>query len=63
MPKRKVTDEQLREIVRSRRTKGSAFSHSHADYVALQERVTNELAQLSRVDIFAKFPDYCYDLR
>lgn len=63
MAKRKVTDNQLREVVRARRTKGSAFMLKGAEYNALQEQVKTELSGMSRAEIFARWPEYTYDLR
>jgi hypothetical protein len=63
MPKRKLSDEQLRDVVRSRITKGDAFSHSHQDYIAKQEAVKQQLAALSRDEIFSQYPHAVYDVR
>lgn len=61
--KRKVTIDQLREIVRARMTKGSAFRLDNATYEQLQAATTLELEALSYTEIVTKFPEYTYDIR
>lgn len=61
--KRQVTDEQLRELIRARKTKGSAFMLSHEEYEKIQRETRAELAALSRSELFARYQEYVYDVR
>lgn len=63
MAKRKVTDDQLRTIVKARLTKGSAFMMDHETYLTNQQTTANHLADLDRAEIFRRYPEYTYDLR
>lgn len=60
---RKLNDDQLRALVRARLTKGGAFMLDYDDYQAQQTRVREALIAMSREEIFAQYPDQCYDVR
>ena len=62
MARRKVSLVQLRDIVRARVTKGSAFMLTHEEYKHEQEQIKAYLATLDKPAIFAKYPNYTYDL-
>lgn len=59
----KVTDQQLRDVVRVRKTKGSAFMLSSPEYETMQVRVKTELEAMTRAEIFSAYPEYTYDLK
>lgn len=61
--KRRVTIDQLRDMVRARRTKGDAFRCKHNEYEATQAKVKAELEAMSFAEIIAKFPEYTYDIK
>lgn len=65
MPRRKVSDDQLREIVRARLTKGDAFVRFEGPitYTVKQEQIKQDLAKLDRREIFSRYPYLTYDLK
>lgn len=60
MSKRKVSDDQLREIVRARLTKGLAFSLKAFEYERVQEATRKRLAEMSREEILKEYSYCCY---
>lgn len=64
MKKRKISDQQLRDIVCSRLTKGDAFRiPTFQQYTAEQQRVHTKLAAMNRASIFRAYPNHTYDLK
>lgn len=64
MMRRKVTEEQLREIMLNRLIKGDAFCMpTLRQYQAEQLRVEAKLAKMSGADIFAQYPSRTLDLK
>lgn len=57
---RNLTDEELHELLVSRRTKGAAFMAG--DYKALRAQVLTQTKQLSREELFKLYPEYLYDV-
>ena len=63
MSKRKVSDDQLRDIVRARLTKGLAFMLKAPEYEHVQEVTRNKLATMSREEIMREYSYCCYDCK
>lgn len=61
--RRKLTEEQARDIVRARLTKGSAFLKGATSYEEQQEKVKAELANLSIDELKQRWPNHTYDFR
>ena len=64
MARRKLTDAQLRDLVRSRLTRGDAFRQHQGPitYAIKQQQTAEELSKLSRKEILTKYPHYTYDV-
>lgn len=58
----KLSEEQFRQQVRARLTKGDAFRLGASAYQARQDAVARELSEMTRDDIVAKYPLYCHKL-
>lgn len=63
MAKRKLDLNQLRDLVRSRRTKGSAFMLDHKAYQAEQDKVRAELEAMSFSEILNRWPEFTHDVQ
>lgn len=63
MAKRKLPTDQLRHVIRARMTKGEAFSSTHHDYQARQTDIAAMLHTMTRDELFAKYPEYLYDMK
>ncbi len=63
MRKRKLSLEDARTLVRSRITKGSAFSLSHQEYERHQTEVWEELSAMSIEDMKIRYPYATYDIK
>lgn len=63
MAKRRVTVEQLREIIRARLTKGSAFSMNNMDYEKYQTTTKEQLATLDKEQLLKIYSAYTYDVQ
>lgn len=59
--KRKLDDDKLREVILARITKGAAFMSG--DYQTLMQTTRNHLADMSRAEIFEKYPQHTYDIK
>lgn len=61
--KRKLTEEQARDIVRARLTKGSAFLKGPISYTVQQDQVKAELSTMSIDELKRRYPNHTYDFR
>lgn len=62
MTRKKMSDEQVRQLVQQRLTKGDAFRLSDDEYYTRQATVALELASMLRSEIFEKYPNQTYDI-
>jgi len=60
--RRRVTDDQLRQTVARRRSKGSAFSLNYDEYQVSLQLIHDELEAMTRSEIFENYPNLTYDL-
>jgi len=61
--KRRLTDTELRDLVRARITKGDAFRLSVIPYACRQQEIKDRLEAMPRDAIFAKYPHVTYDVK
>jgi len=62
--KRRLTDTELRDLVRARITKGDAFRYGNTDqYLFKQQEVKDRLEALSRDAILKQYPHVTHDVK
>ncbi len=61
--KRKLTDQQLIDLLVSRITKGSAFILNDDQYKKLHAETRAKVTSMSRDELRAAFPQFMYDVR
>jgi glucokinase len=61
--RRKLTDDQLRDLIRARITKGDAFRLTTIPYAVRQDETRRKLESMTREQIMAEFAAYAYDVR